>query len=171
MSRNLKQVIADEIKALQAELYPQLKGASLHWQTVDLGFRATVEVCVPASITVNNAILAKYIHLGVIQATGTSPPLYLPVTKLQTWEMAPQHRAFPLTTKVSDSVYKDKGVTVVPFHMGKFAAGEESDNFIKYADYLAANGASPTKLFSGAIKLWILSNVKSQKTPNCPGAE
>lgn len=165
--------ILDQVHKLRKEIYPKLKTATLSWQQVDLGFHATVEVCVPVSVTVDfKADLAdvkKDYSLLFTAPTGTSPPLYLPVTKKETWEMAQNFKAFPLTRKALDSTYKDPSVTTIPFHQGKFSAGLESDNFVKYSEYLTANGADPKKLFSGAIKLWILSNVKSAKTAQCPG--
>jgi hypothetical protein len=161
--------ILDQVRKLRAELYPKLKGTTLQWQTVDLGFNATVEVCVPASVTVEYADVTKY-NLLFTAKSGTSPPLFLPVTKKETWEMAQYFKAFPLTSKVMDSTYSDKSVTTVAFHGGKFTAGAETDNFVNYSDYLASKGADAKKLFSGAVKLWILSNVQPGRTPSCPGS-
>lgn len=156
----------EQLGRLREKLVAQLKSAELYWERVDLGFRASVEVCAPASITVSYDEVKEFDQLFP-SGMELPPPIYVPVTKAEQWSLADHFQAFPLTQKVSDSIYKSATVVKIPHHGGIFAANTPTDNFVEYAWYLSAHGASHIKPFSGAIKLWIFSNVISTKSDTC----
>lgn len=155
-----------QLSQLREKLVAQLKSTELFWDRVDLGFRASVEVCAPVSITFSYEEAKEFDQLFSV-GMEQPPPIYVPVTKAEQWALAEHFQAFPLTQKVSDSIYQSSKFKKVPHHGGKFTANTATDNFVDYAWYLRSQGATHTKPFSGAIKLWILSNVISAKSDKC----
>jgi len=161
------------VDQLRTKLLPKLEIAISEpagWSVIDLsvpgGRTASVEVRSPVSITVTPSDMKGFESLIPAKHTGNLPPLYIPVTKADTWRMADGVKAFPLTRKVMHSIYQNPKVPKVP-HDGKFSAGLLSDNFVAYSIYLANNNVKPNQLFSGALKLWILSSVTSVKSAKC----
>jgi len=156
----------EQLDELRRRLFSRIKLDKLHWHDVDLGFRASVEVCAPVSVRPSYDEIKEF-NLLFLAGKDSPPPIYVPVTKAETWELADHFKAFPLTQKVMDTIYKSSKFSKVPHHGGKFEAGEASDNFVDYSWYLYSSGGNHVKPFSGAIKLWILSNVRSVKSEKC----
>lgn len=151
---------------LRSRLLAKLKIQELHWERVDLGYRASVEVCAPASVSVSYDEVKEFDQL--FTAGGEPPPpLYIPVSKAEQWALADHFQGIPLTQRVSDSIHRSPNFVKIPHHNGDFAANTSTDNFVNYSWYLSGKGATHTRPFSGAIKLWILSNVRSVKSETC----
>jgi hypothetical protein len=174
MAKETRSPIKDPlVDNLRRKLLPRVESAisdRAGWSIIDLsvpgGRTASVEVRAPVSVTVTANDMKGFETLIPAGYSGALPPLFVPVTKLDTWQMAAGAKAFPLTRKVVLSIYKNSEVVKIP-HDGTYSAGYLSDNFVAYSIYLAKNNVKPNQLFSGALKLWILSSVTSDKGLHC----
>jgi hypothetical protein len=118
------------VDQLRTKLLPKLKVAASDpagWTVIDLsvpgGRSASVEVRTPVSITVTASEMKGFESLIPAKHTGDLPPLYIPVTKSVTWQMADGVKAFPLTRKVMHSIYQDLKVLRV-LHDGRWRVGK-----------------------------------------------
>ena len=76
-----------QLDELRTRLLKQLRGTRLQWHQVELNFRASVEVCPPLSVSVSNEEVKEFDLLFPL-GQDPAPPIYVPVMKLEAWELA-----------------------------------------------------------------------------------
>jgi hypothetical protein len=170
--------IDNQLWKLREELLPRVKTDGLKWHEVDLGFRAKVKVCSPASVRVTYNDVKH--HKLLFEKPPFDDPergfrLFVPVTKLDTWKLAQYFEAYPLTKAVSDRAH-NRADTKRDKKAPEYSAGirKYCYDFVGYSltwlNKVGYRHSHNAHLASGAHKLWIMSNTVSARSPDCPGA-